>query len=333
MESNIKSRKTVYTYFINKVKHSNIHLKYQLVKNHILGSGWQGTVYKYCNDTHCLAIKKLYLDKKQAKYIDDIYNKRALKFGPYIEYVSGKLLNQLVLQNICPHFVLNYNQTTKERTNDICNDIYPYSMLHYNELINDGVLFSDWISKSHAIIYHYNIYFQIMISLYAIQKYFNLTHLDLHADNIIIKNVKKGGYWKYILHNKEYYIPNLGYQIYIIDFGHAYIPGVLESNTVKTRFKQLKNKMLYDINYIFKETITSTNVSEYFISKIKNDIIKKLKCNKQCNQNTFVDIIENVWIATYSKIPKNSIQIDVFNLDKKLDTKYIPEELHKLLHL
>jgi hypothetical protein len=340
MDSNIKSRKVVYKYFMNKVKHNlNMNLKQQLVKSEVLGRGWQGKVYRACDDNYCLAIKKIYLDKKESKYINDIYNKKALKSGTYIEYATGKLLNQLVLQGICPHFVLNYTQSIKDRTDDICDNLYPYNMLHYNELIDDGILFYDWMQKYHGIAYYYNIYFQIMMALYSIQKYFNLTHLDLHSGNIIIKNVKKGGYWKYILNDKVYYLPNLGYQIYIIDFGHAYIPKVFESATVKYRFKQLKNKMLYDINYIFKETITdNTNVSEYFISKFKTEIIKKLKCNKGCDSTVFADIIENIWLSKYSKLPNNSEKdkikmIDTFNLDKNLNTKDIPDELIELLGL
>ena len=62
--------------------------------------------------------------------------------------------------------------------------------------------------------------FQIIISLLTYQKMFNLTHNDLHSNNIMYKETDKK-YLYYRWNNKTYKVPTYGRIFKIIDFGRA----------------------------------------------------------------------------------------------------------------
>lgn len=338
----LSKRVSIFNYYkklFNLEENKEFEKKKFFSKNKLLGEGDQGKVYKYeykhtinnqTNDKN-IAIKKLYLEKADSKYIYDIYNKKALKLGVYIEFAASQLLNQLVLQSICPNFVLNYGYDFVQR-NGICSDIYPYTAYHYNEYINSSTMYTDWVQIEHSIDLWYNAFFQIIISIYCMQKYFNMTHLDLHSDNIFVKQVKAGGYWIYIINNKEYKIQNLGYIFYIGDLGHAWIPNILKSWFISEKYK---NKLIYknfDLERLFKSTLKISTSPKDFKTKIKY-MIKTLKSDKI----SFIDIITEIWDEKYVYDnygnPKelNSDIIDIFNLDKKLIVDNIPYELRNIL--
>lgn len=287
--------------------------KNKLKKVQFLGQGYQGTVYKYCT-INCtpIAIKKIYLDEKESKYITDQLNKKALKYGNYIELASAKLINQILLQNISPNFIFNYSNNYIER-NGICSDIYPYSSYHYNEFIGDSETYTEWVQKQHSIALWYNAYFQIVSAIYTLQKYFNMTHLDLHAANIIVKKVKKGGYWKYIIGNNSFYVPNLGYIFYIGDFGQAYIPEL-------KRHKKVNNGM--DISQLFRSTLHISVSSETFKKNIRK-LVRKMK------DSDISDILYEYWGNKY--ITKSKDIIETYNMNKQLQIKNIPVELQKYI--
>jgi uncharacterized protein YutD len=84
---------------------------------------------------------------------------------------------------------------------------------------------------------------QIIVSLYIIRKYFNIWHHDLHYGNILVKKVKKGGYWRYIINGKKIDIPNLGYIFILWDFGYARIPNFIENPKYDHIYKKKINPL------------------------------------------------------------------------------------------
>jgi len=296
----------------------------------VLGQGGQGKVYKYCSKNNCkdnLAIKKIYIDKKQSKYIDDIFNIKAFKFGIFIELSSYYFINELVFQKISPNFILNYGHEFIDRTG-ICNDIYPYSGYFYNEYVSNSQLYTEWVKQEHTLHLWYNGFFQITTAIYALQKHFNMTHLDLHSDNILVKQVKPGGYWTYIINNLVYKVPNLGYIFYINDFGHAFIPNVFQSWFATQRYNRKAIHKGFDIYQLFKSTLKISTSPAKFKSDIRY-IIKQLK-----NNNDFNEVIEHIWSDRYvydtssGKIKTlNTKNIETYNLDAKISTKNIPKAL------
>lgn len=291
-----------------------------LIKDKILGRGYQGTVYKYCyNNDDCknkdfLAVKKIYLNQKESKYIDDALNIKAFKYGNYIELASSILVNQLLFQNISQNFIFNYSHEYIER-DGICSDKYPYSSYHFNEYIDNAITFGEWITYPHQVNELYNAYFQIVSGVYALQKYFNMTHLDLHGANILVKTVKKGGYWEYIIHDNTYIVPNLGYVFYIGDFGQASLK--------KTKYKIHKS---FDIYTLFKSTIHKSVSSDTFKKNIKK-FIKKVRLS-----DSTPAVIYEFWGLKYQYSNDKDI-IERFDMTKKLKIKDINIKLrHFVTH-
>jgi hypothetical protein len=327
----IRPRIDLYKYY-KKLLTRTENRKTFFEKVKILGEGYQGKVYHYKSKSSSseLAIKKIYLDWKEGKYVEDIYNINAFKYGVFIELASSQLINQLILQKIIPNFILNYDYEFEERW-DICSDIYPYKSYFYNEFIDDSETYTEWINREHSIQLWYNAMFQIVVSIYALQKYFNMTHLDLHSDNILVKKIKKGGYWTYIINDKAYKVPNLGYQFYIFDFGHAWIPKIFKSWFISQKYKKKQIHKGFDLQRLYKSTMLLKHAPSKFRKDI-NYIIRTLHKNKN-----FENIIETIWADKYvynnSGLPKkmSSKKIDTYDMDKKLKTNKLPEILQKIV--
>ena len=181
-----------------------LYLPLQIVKDKLLGRGYQGTVYSYCDKRTCVAVKKMYLENRQVRFLKKPFSHNALKYENFIELAVMRMTNELVLQKISPHFILHYKSTFKKREEGACTDQYLYSSKYYNELISGSETFTQWVKNKHDIDTWYNAYFQITTAIYCLQSYFNLTHLDLHSDNILVKRVKPGGVWKYKINGKNY---------------------------------------------------------------------------------------------------------------------------------
>lgn len=288
----------------------NIYKKYNKMiissfkKKSVLGEGEQGKVYKYCEqDNFCVAVKKIYVDDDSSKYINKINSKQALKDTLYIELFVNKLINKILLEGASPHFVFFYNNHFEERSG-ICYEDYPYSSYFYNEYINDSESFASWVYKKRSLNMLYNAFFQIISAIYTVQKHFGLVHLDMHAENILVKKIPKGGYFKYIINNVEYYVPNLGYLFVINDYGYAWIP------------KNKNKDREYDINFILNDVKPDLPV------KIINDI-KYISKNLKSNKINFEDLINEIWGDMYKKAPKTSKLLEVYYPDKhiKLETK------------
>ena len=300
IENNLlKARQKIY------IKYSEAKLKINTFKKkRVLGEGAQGKVFKYCEtDNFCVAVKKIYIDNKTSKFINDINSKKALKNTVFIELFVNKLINKILLNNISPHFVFFYNNNFEERSG-VCDDDYPYSSYFYNEYINNNQSFGDWIYKKKSLKLLYNAFFQITTAIYTAQTQFGLMHLDLHSENILVKKIPKGGHFKYIINDIEYNIPNLGYLFIINDFGYAWIP------------KNKKKDKEYDIKFILND------IKDLCPAKIIFDlkyIIKNLKSNKI----NFEDLINNIWGDMYKKIPSKSKLLETYYPDKtiKLDHK------------
>lgn len=323
MEFNIKNRTGLYK-FLKKRFDKNDYFKF-LEKMDILGEGGQGKVYKYCSSKEklCTAVKKMYLNNKQGKYIMQAYDDNAFKEGIYIELASMQLVNELILQRVCPNYILNYDSIYKKR-DGICNDIYPYKMYYFNEYMENAEVYTDWVKRYHTIEEWYNAYFQITVAIYALQRHFNMTHLDLHSDNIIVIKVKEGGHWEYKIDGEKYYVKNYGYIFYINDFGHAWIPNKFKSWFIRQRYNKKRINKSFDVMTLFRSTFKFSVSPKSFKKHIRH-IIKELSGDK-----LFTHIISEVWGKYKEKIPGSKV-IDKYDLDKNLLVNKIPKQLKDLV--
>ncbi len=68
----------------------------------------------------------------------------------------------------------------------------------------------------------YSAFFQIAAAIHTIQNYGQIMNYDVKADNILYYDVKTStnvDYWTYVVHGKNYYVPNYGKLFILNDFG------------------------------------------------------------------------------------------------------------------
>lgn len=326
MNINIKKRKEISDKFQDNFDYS------VLQKQTELGRGGQGKVYSYCkkdDDQKCVAVKKIYIEEQQSKYLSDPFSKRSLLHGTFIELAAMKMINQLILSKVCPNFILHYTWRFKSRSG-ICDDLYPNVAYFFNEYISDSQTFTEWVKSDHGIEELYNAYFQIIYAIYTLQLRLNMTHLDLHTDNIIVQKVPKGGYWEYTIDENTYYVPNLGYILYINDFGHAWIPNVLKSWFIRQRYNPKRIKSHFDLMILYKSHFNK--VKKNFPKSFKKVLQSIIKSLRNGSRETFPEIIKNVWLDKYKVTNNNSSIIDKFNINNSINISEIPQELQRLVN-
>jgi serine/threonine protein kinase len=119
---------------------------------------------------------------------------------------------------ICPTCVLRLKSKTSRNKNcqliftelangDLC-ELWEYSVTEVPE--KSAEVTEDIV---------YNAYFQILYSVLVLHLTLGIIHTDIKKPNILYKKIPKGGYWLYIIDNRKYYLPNLGFQLYLNDFG------------------------------------------------------------------------------------------------------------------
>lgn len=147
--------------------------------------------------------------------------------NPYsFEYASWhevniltKIVLPLIQKKICPNLPLIYGST-------LCPD---YSLkLDGKQKRHDCICIvtelasgnlKEWFSEKRNDEEVYSALFQIMAGLCAIQLHGQIMNYDVKKENILFYKVVKGGYWKYIINNKSYYVPNTGFLFILSDFG------------------------------------------------------------------------------------------------------------------
>lgn len=288
MEENITNRiekfvncMNVYTkLYLDKYVHKTIKSIFSKCKK--ISSGIEGVVYKVIlgknNKNDPLILKQIDLKKlKSTKGVKSVmlnarpedvyhifYTTRNFNYPSLIEVVANTLTNQLVLQNVCPHYILNYHWNYDNNTINL-----------YNEYATFGDFYK-WTKMDHSHEMWMNALFQILVGLYAIKKYYNMHHTDFHTGNILVHKVKPGGYWIYTINRKNYYVPNLGYIFLLSDFGFAWIPNkLLVEWHYKDKLSHLTKVGLefYDL-LILIESIRDINLPRTFLNVLENMFAK-----------------------------------------------------------
>lgn len=113
--------------------------------------------------------------------------------------------------------------------------------------------------------------FIITYSILYLQKN-NIVHCDLHTNNIMIKkNHTNYKYHTYKVGKEEYHIPNIKFDIRIIDFGFAFQPGRFVYNDMNN-ILGVKNEDIKKIDIEkYLEYIRHYNYNLYYDYKIKLD--------------------------------------------------------------
>lgn len=295
-----------------------------------------------------LAVKTSLLNHQDLPFVQAPFSGAALKKEPFIELAASTLANQLVFQKICPNFVVNYHW---EIVTD-CNKKRSLSrqkhcMLQYNEYV-DGGTFHAWSKKKRTSDVWYNAFFQIMAGLHALRRYFNLSHTDLHSNNILVKRIPAGGYWEYDIEGVRYYVPNLGYMFMISDFGRALIPKkvvVPWYHNNKKYFSQGAprgySRVILDIKRLWRVVRESNHPSKEVIGDLSmlldfftdnrdleadiNDVLQMIYAGTYITSYKSCD--EAPWHCYHKKKYVSGELIERYDLNKSLDTTKLPEPL------
>jgi hypothetical protein len=327
-----------------------------------ISSGVEGIVYKSKLDNIPFVLKRMNL----SEIVDDkgIF-KSILKLTPnqlyklfltehvfnkptFIEIVAQTLINQIVLQKICPNFVLNYYWRFKQSNGSLFLE-------SFNEYIN-CCTFDEWLNKNtYTLDIYKNAIFQIMVAIYTLKKYFNMLHTDLHLGNVLVHTVKPGGYWVYSIDNKKYYVPNLGFVFVINDYGFAWIPDQLYITWHKIEtldYITHNGEEFYDLS-MFIKSVLDENIPKSLVQFInssfsKNDLnytltksyyidgkfkllnrYPDIKKDFKGDSNTLSSKIYTIFYNLY-KTPQNNI-IDKFSLDVQLDISKLHQNFSHLV--
>jgi len=268
-----------------------------------------------------------------------------------VEITAMTLLNELVLQGICPNLPLMfryficdtcdlvnkalmnrdvawtreyqkvYNKThpteelysptigdVQEKIKELDEPLKNPCIVVVNELANGGDL-QDWLPKVAETIRPEEVQsmaFQIIAGLYAMKKYFNMRHFDLHSGNVLIHNLPhKDGVLKYHIDDVDYYVPTYGRLFVIWDFGRVFVPGKMQAFASLGMYPDRKEK-LRDMTQI------AENI-EIGLENSAGPLIATLAIpNKWVDyKNVFKDVFQ-----VYTKVRKPVTSS--WNMDKKL---------------
>jgi serine/threonine protein kinase len=136
-------------------------------------------------------------------------------------------------RNQSPNVPLSYglyvcNQCKYQNKNLIRHDAPNKCAIVATELANTDI--SHWRRSMRSGEEWKSYIFQVLHGLAAAENAIGMVHNDLHLGNVLVTEVKKGGYWHYrfILHTSggrkevyDYYVKNTGQQWKIWDFGQS----------------------------------------------------------------------------------------------------------------
>lgn len=133
-----------------------------------------------------------------------------------------------------------------------------------------------WLTKSHSEVEYESIIMQSILSIYFFHQ-LGYIHKDLHEGNILLHKTTPGGFWHYMIGDKNIFIPNIGYLIVLWDFGEA---EVISNESVYQKDKEYNILNEYKIIYI---------LFDYYNKKFAKYIQKKIK--EKVSEDVFIDFL------------------------------------------
>jgi serine/threonine protein kinase len=181
----------------------------------LLGTGSYGNVFKTGNYSEVFALK---MTKLKPEAVKSPYN---FSLSSWHEiYLLENIIKKLIEKGICPNLPLMYDKfmcnSCDLKFDDKIHKL-PCSVISLE--LADGNLKNYLQTENTTIEELYSCLFQIMAALHTIQYYAQILNFDIKKENILFYNVIPGGYWKYTIKNRDYYVPNYGKLFVLNDFG------------------------------------------------------------------------------------------------------------------
>ena len=220
---------------LNKKDSKSTLLKY-LEPLKMLGMGTFGNVYEACAPVNkqgkCIHNAQQFAVKLGKLEHHSAQNPHDPNYSDWHEEAILKKLDILVENNYCPNLPLLFDSYMCEKCDfefskrvqdkdgkerrELQHSTHPCAIL-ITELAAGDLTY--WFKEKRTEVELNSALFQILAGLHSIQNGPQIVNNDVKSQNILYYNVTPGGYFKYIIHGKEYLVPNCGHLFILNDFG------------------------------------------------------------------------------------------------------------------
>jgi serine/threonine protein kinase len=270
-----------------------------------IGRGSLGRVYLASINEQKFVVKETKVQKYEWERIKNnkIYNE-ILPSNSYVEeYRIMEFLSEHVVNGGFPNFLLSYKAAVCET----CSDTYGYysnscfmafmepAMCNFREFMetSDGIAMFSNINALYSIIY------QLLLGMCVLHFKYGISHRDLHYLNILVLKVEPGGYFRYVMDGKEYFVENHGYLFCLHDFGTSRIlnPDYSSGDFYGTRDVLVnQDGKLEPINFPFtidiNDNITRTKVINWSDGRVGTDNEFTIKSRSILDPDNLVDLTD-----------------------------------------
>jgi len=208
----------------------------------LIGSGDWGNVFKGClpvKNKECIkksykfAIKMSRLEKYSLK---NMYSSSSPEWHEVL--ILRDIISPIILKNICPNLPLLIDSFVCDNCSFVFNNKYSEHpcIIIITELAT-GNMKDFFQNKNPTEDELYSSLFQIMAAIHSIQIHGQIMNNDVKVDNILYYNVVPGGYWHYIIHGIDFYVPNYGKLFVLNDFGVSQVFSPIYSYNIHEKSK------------------------------------------------------------------------------------------------
>lgn len=223
-----------------------------------------------------------------------------------------KKLTNIINNNICPHFFKSYLINTQNIIDEVCNDTFE------NIISNDEYkIFLDKIINE-SIELKFSLIFQFVVINLCIIRYIIDEGTDFYINLYSLKyiSINKKNNFKYIINNKEYYVPTFGFLLVI----HTEdLFNMIKREKIIDETNCLRSLILLYLNIIKKEFCNLDIVKSL---DLQNIIEKNSDINLKKEFNNYSKKMSLKIIERYSKIKKPKLSKDDY-LEKYLYLMFI----------
>ena len=229
-----------------------------------INKGGQGEVFRI--KTLDVVIKKIYYEDFY-RWIP-VLNRKNVYNDPIIgnEIKSNEKITKYIIKNNIPFYPLFYGfKIFLDKDDTTKSNIHLY-FEYIKKSDQVGAKFNQ-IKKKKIV---ENIFLRIIIGLYILNKKLNITHRDLHLRNVLIQKKKKmKKYDVFNIGDKVIYVPNIGYNVFIIDFGSSKLN---QNNNIEDCNYFKYHRLRYTIKELCKKNKKNLEkiISNNNIKNIKN---------------------------------------------------------------
>jgi serine/threonine protein kinase len=183
-------------------------------------------------------LKEAELDDDALKVVNINNEAKELNILAKDSYITEFRIMDFLTDNIqkggSPNFLMSYDAAICETCGDDMQDTCFMSFMEPAVGSLDKTLYK-FPGITDDIIY--SLVYQLFLGMCTLHFKYGIHHRDIKADNILILKVPGGGYFKYVMDDKEYFVQNKGFIACLHDFGISsiYNPIYSASNHYGTR--------------------------------------------------------------------------------------------------